>query len=57
MGRFIDYKAPFLGSIVVAFLSFKYAYILGPLNELQEFIKSFVEFGSLCFGVLPSDEK
>lgn len=52
MNRFIDYKAPFLGSIVVAFLSFKYAYILGPLKELQEFIKSFVEFGSLCFGVL-----
>ena len=52
MSRFIDYKAPFLGAMVVAFLSFKYAYTLGPLKELQEFIKSFVEFGSLCFGVL-----
>ena len=38
--------------MVVAFLSFKYVYILGSLEELQEFIKSFVDFGSLCFGVL-----
>lgn len=38
--------------MVVAFLIYKYAYNLGPLEELQEFIKSFVEFGSLCFGVL-----
>ena len=26
--------------------------LLGSLEELQEFIKSFVDFGSLCFGVL-----
>lgn len=52
MSRFFDYKAPFLGAMVVAFLSFKYVYILGSLEELQEFIKSFVDFGSLCFGVL-----
>lgn len=52
MSRFFDYKAPFLGAMVVAFLIYKYAYNLGPLEELQEFIKSFVEFGSLCFGVL-----
>ena len=38
--------------MVVAFLSFKNVYILGSLEELQEFIKSFVDFGSLCFGVL-----
>lgn len=52
MSRFFDYKAPFLGAMVVAFLSFKFAYFLGPLDKLQEFMKSFVEFGSLCFGVL-----
>lgn len=52
MSRFFDYKAPFLGAMVVAFLSFKNVYILGSLEELQEFIKSFVDFGSLCFGVL-----
>ena len=52
MSRFFDYKAPLLGAVVVAFFSFKYAYVLGSLKELQEFIKSFVEFGSLCFGVL-----
>lgn len=52
MSRFFDYKAPLLGAIVVAILSFKYASFLGSLEELQEFIKSFVDFGSLCFGVL-----
>lgn len=52
MSRFFDYKVPFLGAMVVAFLSFKFAYFLGPLDKLQEFMKSFVEFGSLCFGVL-----
>lgn len=52
MSRFFDYKVPFLGATVVAFLSFKFAYFLGPLDKLQEFMKSFVEFGSLCFGVL-----
>lgn len=52
MSRFFDYKAPLLGTIVVAILSFKYTSFLGSLEELQEFIKSFVDFGSLCFGVL-----
>ncbi len=52
MSRFFDYKAPLLVALVVAFLSFKFAYFLGSLDKLQEFMKSFVEFGSLCFGVL-----
>lgn len=52
MSRFFDYKAPFMMAIVATYLSFKYAYLLGSLGELQEFIKSFVDFGSLCFGVL-----
>ena len=36
----------------VAFLFFKYAGIFGQEKMYQDFIKSFVEFGSLCFGVL-----
>mgnify|MGYP004531411837 FL=1 len=36
----------------VAFLFFKYAGISGQEKMYQDFIKSFVEFGSLCFGVL-----
>lgn len=52
MSRFFDYKAPLIVALVVAFLNFKFAYFLGPLDKLQEFMKSFVEFGSLCFGVL-----
>ena len=52
MSRFFDYKAPLIVALVVAFLSFKFAYFLGSLDKLQEFMKSFVEFGSLCFGVL-----
>ena len=52
MSRFFDYKAPLIVALVVAFLNFKFAYFLDPLDKLQEFMKSFVEFGSLCFGVL-----
>lgn len=52
MSRFLDYKAPILVAIIAACFCFKYNHVLGSVKELQEFIKSFVEFGSLCFGVL-----
>lgn len=52
MSRFFDYKAPLLVAIIAACLCFKYNNFLGTLRELQDFMKSFVEFGSLCFGVL-----
>ena len=52
MSRFLDYKFPFWCSFVVAILFFKYAGIYSQIQTYQEFMKSFVEFGSLCFGVL-----
>ena len=52
MSRFLDYKAPILVAIIAACSCFKYNHVLGSVKELQDFIKSFVEFGSLCFGVL-----
>ena len=52
MSRFFDYKLPFLVAMLVAFLCFKYAPVFGSLGDFQEFMESFVDFGSLCFGVL-----
>lgn len=52
MNRIFDYWVPFLMATGVAFLFFKYVGISGQEKMYQDFIKSFVEFGSLCFGVL-----
>lgn len=52
MNRIFDYRVPFWMAIGVAFLFFKYVGISGQEKMYQDFMKSFVEFGSLCFGVL-----
>ena len=52
MNRIFDYWVPFLMATGVAFLFFKYVGISGQEKMYQDFIKSFVDFGSLCFGVL-----
>lgn len=52
MNRIFDYWIPCWMATGVAFLFFKYAGISGQEKMYQDFIKSFVEFGSLCFGVL-----
>lgn len=52
MNRIFDYWIPFCISIVIAFFFFKYSELSNQVQLYQEFMKSFVEFGSLCFGVL-----
>lgn len=52
MNKIFDYWVPFWMASGVAFFFFKYVGISGQEKMYQDFMKSFVEFGSLCFGVL-----
>lgn len=52
MSRWFDYWIPFLLACLVTILSFKYIPVSGSEGKFQNFMSAFVEFGSLCFGVL-----
>lgn len=52
MSRWLDYRVPFLLACLVAFLAFKYIPASESEDDYQKFMSAFVEFGSLCFGVL-----
>lgn len=52
MSRWLDYRLPFLLACLVAFLAFKYIPASESEDDYQKFMSAFVEFGSLCFGVL-----
>ena len=52
MSRLFDYWIPFLLACLVTILSFKYIPVSGSEGKFQNFMSAFVEFGSLCFGVL-----
>lgn len=52
MSRWLDYWAPFLLACLVTILSFEYIPISKSEADYQKFMSAFVEFGSLCFGVL-----
>lgn len=52
MSRWLDYRVPFLLACLVAFLAFKYIPVSESEDDYQKFMSAFVEFGSLCFGVL-----
>lgn len=52
MSRWFDYWIPFLLACLVTILSFKYIPVSGSEGNFQNFMSAFVEFGSLCFGVL-----
>lgn len=52
MSKCLDYWIPFLLACLVTILSFKYIHVSGSEGNFQNFMSAFVEFGSLCFGVL-----
>lgn len=52
MGKWLDYRIAYLFAGLGVFLSLKYISVSEGRDEYQKFMSAFVEFGSLCFGVL-----